>query len=184
MIWNAEQDIQLRPAEGTSGESLICVPTSAGCFIGDKMKRIPLTRGQFAIVDDEDYERLNKYKWYAQWNRTTNSYTARRRRRKGEKGTSVHILMHRQILYVLKGDEIDHYNHNTLDNRKLNLRIVTHQQNQWNRKNSKGYSWSKFAKKYIARICLNNKLIHLGYFHTAETAHTAYLKAKEKYHKI
>ncbi|KKM67253.1 hypothetical protein LCGC14_1473010 [marine sediment metagenome] len=38
MIWNAEQYIQLRPAEGTSGESSICVPTSAGCFIGDKMK--------------------------------------------------------------------------------------------------------------------------------------------------
>ena len=137
MIWNAEQDIQLRPAEGTSGVSLTCVPTSAGCFIGDKMKRIPLTQGQFAIVDDEDYEQLNKYKWYAQWNRTAKSYTARRRRRKEEKGTSIHILMHIQILCALKVDEIDHYNNNTLDNRKLNLRIVTRQQNQLKRKNTK-----------------------------------------------
>ena len=38
MIWNAEKNIQLRPAEGTSGESSICVPTSAGCFIGVNMK--------------------------------------------------------------------------------------------------------------------------------------------------
>ena len=184
MIWNAEQDIQLWPAEGTSGVSLICFPTSACCFIGETMKRIPLTKGQFAIVDDDMYEYINQFKWHAQWNKNLQGfYAARSTWENGKKGK---ISMSREILGLNEGDkrQSDHKDHNTLDNRISNLRIVTSQQNTWNRKNPKGYCWDKTNQIYDARIGLNGKRIHLGHFHTAKEAHVAYLKAKEKYHKF
>ena len=182
MIWNAEQDIQLRPAEGTSGVSLICVPTSAGCFIGDKMKRIPLSQGQFAIVDADMFDYLNQWKWYARKCRNE-WYAARKEHFNGKQHT---IYMAREILGLTYGDkhQADHINHFTLDNRRSNLRIVSHQQNQWNQKNSKGYCWHKASKKYLAQIELNNKVIYLGLFHTTEEARDRYLEAKKLYHKI
>ena len=186
MIWNAEQNIQLRPAEGTSGVSSICVPTSAGCFIGDKMKRILLTQGQYAIVDDEDFEWLSKYKWCALWNKNNQSFYAVRSKSKKEHGKASLISMARQILRLSYGDKrnSDHINHNTLDNRKSKLRIVSCQQNQFNRKSPKGYYWHKAVKKYHARIKVNGKNIYLGLFVTAKEARNAYLKAKEIYHKV
>ena len=143
------------------------------------MKRISLTKGQFAIVDDRDYERLNKHKWCAQWNIYTNSFYAYR----SSKGYLV--SMAREILVLNRGDkrEPDHIDHNTLDNRITNLRKVTHQQNTLNRKNSaKGYYWHKKAKKYLAQIMSNGKYIYLGLFCTTEEAHYVYLQAKAKYH--
>ncbi len=185
MVWNAEQSIQIRPAEGTSGESSICVPTSAGCFIGDKMKRITLTQGQSAIVDDADYEWLNQWKWYARWSNYTKSFYAIRKS-KTENGKQYTIYMARRILGLSKDDkyQADHIDHITLDNRRSNLRIVTSHQNRWNRKNPKGYYWHKDKKKYGAKIGLNGKNIHLGYFQTTREAHKVYLSAKEKYHQI
>lgn len=143
------------------------------------MKRIILTQNQFAIVDDENYERLNKYKWCAQWNIYTKSFYAYR----DNKGYM--ISMTREILGLIRGDkrEPDHINHITLDNRTSNLRAVTHQQNTLNRKNPpKGYYWHKKAKKYQAQIMLNGKQIYLGLFRTAEQARDVYSQAKAKYH--
>ena len=106
------------------------------------------------------------------------------------------ILRHRLIAFCWKGlknidgtkshinnDDIDHINHNKLDNRVDNLRIVTHQKNGFNR-NDKGYSWRKASNKWQARIVLNKKTIHLGYYETEAEAHTAYLTAKLKYHPM
>ena len=70
------------------------------------------------------------------------------------------------------------------DNRILNLRSVTHQQNQWNRTKAKGYYFFKRDKKWKSKIYLNNKEINLGTYNTEEEARTAYLQAKEIYHKI
>lgn len=55
---------------------------------------------------------------------------------------------------------------------------------QWNRKNTKGYSWNKANKKYDARIIVDKEFIYLGGFDTSEEAHNVYLRAKKKYHKI
>ena len=185
MIWYAEQNIQLRPAEGTSGESSICVPTSAGCFIGDKMKRIPLTQGQYTIVDDENYEWLSQYKWYAAWSPKTKSFYAKRCDWDRGKKEKYNISMAREILGLKKGDKRDaeHKNHNTLDNTISNIRICTRQENQFNR-SPKGYSWHKKAQKYRSRIILNGKCISLGLYDTPKVAHEIYLEAKTKYHKI
>jgi hypothetical protein len=76
---------------------------------------------------------------------------------------------------------IDHINGVRDDNRICNLRSVTKQENAFNNK-SKGYSWNKESNKYRAKISLNKKTIHLGYFDSEEEARQAYIKAKERFH--
>ena len=81
-------------------------------------------------------------------------------------------------------EEIDHINGIRNDNRIFNLRSVTRQQNQFNRKKAKGYCWNKVTKKWQVQIKLNQKSIYLGLHNTEEEARNAYLQAKEKYHVI
>lgn len=149
------------------------------------MKRIPLTQGQFAIVDDADFDWLMQWKWHAQWSRHTKSFYAQRNTHLPN-GKRTLLLMHRLILGLKHGDrrEGDHINHDTLDHRRSNLRIVTHQENQWNRHNPKGYHWNQSAKKFNAKIKVNGKFKFLGYYDTASNAHAAYLMGKAEYHKI
>ncbi len=140
------------------------------------MKRIPLTQGKFAIVDDKDYERLNKYKWYAAKNKRT-FYAMR----------TGSIYMHRQILGLLLEQQCDHRNHNGLDNRKQNLRICTIAQNYYNQLHRKGYSsqfrgvyWEARKNKWRAQIGHNYKHYYLGFFKNEVEAARAYdKKAKE-----
>lgn len=145
-------------------------------------KRIPLTQGKFAIVDDEDFEYLNQFNWCA--NKIGNTYYAVRvlylgGGRKNQKRKK--IFMHRQILNAQDGEEVDHRNHCTLDNRKQNIRFCTHSQNNQNRnpyKNTsskfKGVSWNKRDKKWEVQIMLNGKTIHLGLFFDEIEAANAY----------
>ena len=79
--------------------------------------------------------------------------------------------------------QIDHIDLNKSNNCVLNLRPATNQQNQFN-SNAKGYCWNKGKNKWHARIQLNGKSIHLGYFVKEEDAKNAYLKAKPIYHKL
>ena len=79
---------------------------------------------------------------------------------------------------------IDHINHNRTDNTDGNLRLVTNQQNQFNRSNVKGYYWHKKKTKWRAQIKVDQKVIHLGYFVKEEDARAAYLKAKARLHII
>ena len=148
------------------------------------MKYINLTQGQRAIVDDEDYDWLMQWKWCANWYESTQSFYALRNERVGDK---IHLRsMHRQILGLEYGDERqgDHIHHNTLDNRRSQLRIVTRQQNMWNNRRAKGYSFSKHAGKFEAYIAVKRKKIHLGLYDTAEDARRAHLAAKRKYHNV
>ena len=78
--------------------------------------------------------------------------------------------------------QIDHIDRNRINNHINNLRIVTPQQNCFNR-NAKGYYLDKH-NKYVAQIKLNRKIKHLGYYDTEEEAHNAYLEAKKIYHII
>lgn len=81
-------------------------------------------------------------------------------------------------------DELDHINGNPNDNSLINLRPVTRNENQWNRKTAKGYYFNKRENKWKATIYYHSKGIHLGYFNSEEEARKAYLEAKEKYHII
>jgi len=82
-----------------------------------------------------------------------------------------------------KSNLIDHINNNSIDNRIENLRILTHQQNQFNT-NAKGYCWDNRANKWLATITLNAKQKHLGLFTEEADARNAYLEAKSLYHNI
>ena len=144
------------------------------------MKEIKLTQGKVAFVDDEDYEVLNQWKWYA--HNTHGIWYAYRNTNNGKKRTQ--LLMQRVILQTPIGMQTDHINHNGLDNRRANLRACTPSDNQHNRlidrdKTSqlKGIYWNKKAKKWIARITFNMKLIQLGRFDSDIEAAKAYDQA-------
>lgn len=85
-------------------------------------KRARKHKGRLALVDDADFEYLNQFNWYYQ---AKDGYAVR-----NEDGKT--ILMHRAILNVPVGFEVDHTDNNGLNNQRSNLRIATHQQNLWN----------------------------------------------------
>lgn len=92
-----------------------------------KMKKIKLTQGKCALVDDEDYERVNQFKWTAEKCSKSENYYARNR--------TINTKMHRLIMGIGKSSlVVDHINHKTLDNRKQNLRVCTQAENLRNRK--------------------------------------------------
>lgn len=98
--------------------------------------------------------------------------------------------MHQLILFSPKPLEIDHVDGNGLNNQRMNLRICTHLQNTMNRKKSKGKSsvfkgvvWNKEKNNWRARIRVNKKLIHLGYFFIEAEAAKIYNIAAVKYFK-
>lgn len=150
------------------------------------MKRVPLTRGKFALVDDEDFEWLNQWKWYCEPHRQT-FYAVRRIRLSGNKRKT--IRMHRLILDAPEGVLVDHKHGNGLDNRRFEIRLATHSENGFNRgktvNNSsglKGAYWQKQINRWYSRITVNKKNIYLGTFSTAREASEAYKQAALKYH--
>lgn len=152
------------------------------------MKKIKLTQDQWALVDDEDYDRLSEHKWFASKSRTADKFSATRNTPGRPNGEQRKILMHREITNAPKEKVVDHINGNPLDNRKENLRVCTQQENSWNRgkpKNNKsGYKGVTYYKKrdminelkkpWAAHIQSNGKKRYLGYYKTAQEAARAY----------
>lgn len=141
-------------------------------------KLIPLTKGLHAIVDDEDYEWLAQWAWYAL--NGHNVYAARCAQRKA-------ILMHRVLLQAPNDMLVDHINGNPLDNRRANLRLCTHAENMRNSASRTGASqfkgvWKSRGKVWRACIKLHGKSIHLGSFTTEEAAALAYDEAAIRLH--
>lgn len=142
------------------------------------MKKIKLTQGKFALVDDEDFEWLNQWKWTYDGN---NGYAKRNIKDKK-------LYMHRLILNTPKGKVSDHKNGNKLDNRKINLRICTYSQNGMNKmiqsNNSSGYrgvKWHKQVRLWEARIKKNGEQIFLGLYNNNIEAGIVYNWAALKY---
>jgi len=143
--------------------------------------KIPLTQGRFALIDDGDFEKVSRYKWYFD---KIGYAGANLPMIKGKRGT---IRMHRLLMDFPKRSEIDHVNGNGLDNRKSNLRLCTHAQNIHNSKKRKDNTSGYFGVKrngnnWCATIWLNMKGISLGTYKTKREAALAYNKGALKYH--
>lgn len=146
---------------------------------------IPLTKGYSAVIDSEDYEKVMTAakNWQANdWGKTVYAQS---------RSPADHrvLMLHRVVMDAPSGMCVDHINHDTLDNRKSNLRIVTKQQNQCNvvkrEGNSsrfKGVCWNKRAKLWYAYINVYGKRSHLGYYKSEEDAARAYDEASLKLH--
>jgi hypothetical protein len=148
-------------------------------------KRISLTRGKFAIVDDEDYEWLSQWKWcYTKTRGTSTGYAMRSITRNGK---SKAILMHRFILSAPSHLQVDHADGNGLNNRRSNIRLATVSQQMANRnrpKNSRpfrGVRWVEEKKKWRAEITADGKVRHIGYFDDPILAALAYDKKAVKH---
>ena len=142
------------------------------------MKPIPLTQGQVAKVDDEDFDRLNQFKWQAQWNEPTQSYYATRGAYLPN-GKHIIIRMHREIMQTPKGMDCDHIHHDTLDNQESELRNCTRSQNVMNanrrKDNASGYKGViRHGSKWRAQVKKDGKVLFRKQFETPEIAAQAY----------
>lgn len=148
------------------------------------MKQIPLTKGMVALVDNEDFDNLSKYKWYAHESKKGQFYA--RYDAPGKK----RILMHRYIMGIEdRKIQVDHINGDKLDNRKENLRVASNRQNSRNHSklksnNTSGFRGVCFVKrtgKYVAYVRdTEGKRKHLGSFTDAVSAAIAFDKAAKE----
>ena len=137
------------------------------------MRKIPLTKGATALVDDEDYEYLMQWRWHLH----SAGYASRKPR--GDK----QYYMHRELIACPLGMEVDHINRNPLDNRKQNLRAVPHWENMQNRpkqKNNKtgfkGVYYDRRRKLWWAMKVINRRKYYLGNFHAPAEAAMVFAK--------
>lgn len=158
------------------------------------MKLIPLSKKSnknkgkyFAMVDDEDFERVNKISWAA--HKHKNTYYAVRNYHVKSTLSSQTILMHRFILNPQKGQDVDHIDRNGLNNQRKNIRPCTRSENMFNRKKRnnvsssyKGVCFDSKRNKWTAELTVNKKRYRIGRFKTEENAAIAYNIFAEKHH--
>jgi len=152
-------------------------------------RKIPLTQGQFAIVDATDYEWLMQWKWFA-WRSSPIKHFYAVAHCKDDHNKM--LRMHRVILGLGFGDKrlADHKeSEKTLDNRRSNLRIATNSQNSMNsrrrrinKSGHKGISWRTDCAKWYVQIMVEGKNHYIGRFDNIKDARRAYKKTAPIYH--
>lgn len=139
------------------------------------MKKIPLGHGQFAIVDDEDYELVTQFKWHTMANSHSHHVYA-----------ATKLRMHRLIVKPPPGYMVDHINGDTLDNRRCNLRICTNAQNQQNTGSRggtsqyKGVSFQVKSGRWMAAFQYDGVRYYCGMWETEEDAARAVDKKRSE----
>ena len=121
----------------------------------DNAVLIPLNKGQYAIVDREDADKANKYAWFASPNMMGSYYAIRRT----ETGGSVYL--HRYLLDAPNDMVVDHINHNTLDNRRENLKLCTNQENNENRDGAYSTSRTGIRGVSVHKLKKSNGLMYI-----------------------
>lgn len=156
------------------------------------MKKIPLRNKDkkviaWAIVDDDDFERLSGWKWHLN-NKGYPVRTYQLGHGAKTRKTKVRMLAH-EVMKMEMGEkrEVDHRDRNPKNNQKENLRFATRSQQMMNRsrKNKTGYrgvSWHRQNKLWFARVAVNKKLVFAEYFKNKISAARAYDLAAIKYH--
>lgn len=136
-------------------------------IVGEAWGEISLTLGQVALVDLEDFDRINKFKWCA-IRRPSGIYHAMRKDACGQTE-----FMHHAVLRVIPSTKnpVDHENRNGVDNRKFNIKVVTPRINGLN----KPASWNakiieRHGNRFRVRPQVNGKKVNLGSFSTEEEA--------------
>jgi hypothetical protein len=148
------------------------------------MRKIPLTQGKVAWVDDRDYTRVSKHKWSADRAKSGLWYAIRNTGSTTER-------MHRFILGVTDTKIlVDHKNGNGLHNQRKNLRRATSQQSQYNKRISKnntsgikGVRWEKRHQRWVVDIKVNRKKIYIGEYASLSKAAKARKEAEIELHK-
>ena len=161
---------------------------SCGCL--SKANQYRMKRNQYKICDDyavfytqnnkafyvdiEDIELVKQYTWCIN---------------KGYVANRDGVLLHRLIMNAPSDKDVDHINHNQLDNRKCNLRLVFDYENMWNQKVAKnntsgvtGVYFDKNSNKWLALICVNGMNKYLGRYSNFEEAKKARKQAEEEYY--
>lgn len=149
------------------------------------MKRVPLTRGYVALVDDSDFETVMFHRpWYVMVKRKT-TYAAR------GGGRNPIVYMHTMLLGLPPNNrqvEIDHRDGNGLNNQRSNIRFASRSQNRMNTSrridNTSGVKGvTQRGQKWIAQIQYKKQNHYLGIFSSKVVAALAYKHAAEKLHK-
>lgn len=147
------------------------------------MVLIPLSQGLFAMVDDEDAERVLPFKWYARREKRADGservYAVRNIA--GSDGKKTIQWMHRYLMGVAPGEEVDHIDGNGANNMRCNLRVCTRAENSRNARpcagkssQYKGVSRDKRVGKWKSYIKVDGRMINLGDFSSELEAANAY----------
>ena len=156
------------------------------------MKKIYLNQGKWTIVDDEDFEWLNQWKWTYKHVKTLScgeDYGIVVRNNYSSNGKRTNIIrMHRVILNAPPNFQVDHINGNRLDNRRRNIRLATIGQNNKNKRSVAKSGYKNVYReecinlRWFSKIMVDRKTIHLGCYDSKEEAAIAYNNAAIKYH--
>ncbi len=142
------------------------------------MKRIKLTQGYTAMVDDEDYQMLQEFSWFVRRAHKAEKMVAARTFWDGEKKTI--IYMHRYIVDAAPGENVLHISEDGLDNRRKNLRVATASQTRLRDRRRKGeskykgVSWSTLRGKWRARVIADGNVVFVEFYDTEKEAARAY----------
>jgi recombination protein U len=140
-----------------------------------------------ALIDAEDISRVGHLTWYPSWNQSNRAFYAKASITIDGKQTSVRL--NRLVMDAPDGMQVDHFNHDTLDNRKENLRLTTPSGNSQNLSGARSHSksgmrgvfWNKEWRKWQVQVRIQGKLIHVGYFTDKDEAERAAIDARAKY---
>jgi hypothetical protein len=149
------------------------------------MVEVPLTRERIALIDDDDFETVSRFKWCCDRQKDMRSPIYAITWNKGKI-----MRMHRLILNAQPGQLVDHINGNGLDNRRSNIRICTIAENAHNIHKTrgksifKGVSWHDKHKIWDVTITLDCTRIYIGTYKNELEAALAYDEAARKYHGV